>query len=73
MDGNARILLRTIIDNQFKIDDDGRLISDMLWYNHGIIAVDLDYGKNRTIYEKGLEIRDKLMSEINEVCEELNI
>ena len=73
MDENSRVLLNVVISNQFAIDDQGRLVSDTLFYIHGILAVNLDYGKNRAVYERGLAIRDKLHSEFESACNDLNI
>lgn len=72
MDENGRALLNTVIGGNFVVKDD-KLMSDFLFHNYGVLAVDLSYGNNRVIYEKGLLLKDKFNSEFNIACKELNI
>ena len=72
MNENGRALLETVVSGNFVLRDN-KLISDYLFYKHGIAAVDLTYGNNNVIYERGLLIRNKINIELNDACKELNI
>jgi hypothetical protein len=73
MDENARALLQAVMMWDFKLIGDDRLTSDYLYQMYGILAVDLGYGNNRAIYERGLLLREKINTEFNDACKELNI
>ena len=72
MDENGRALLSTVVSGNF-IFKDNTLVSDYLMNNYGIIAVDLNFGNNKIIYERGLLLRNKFNSDFNLACDELNI
>lgn len=66
-----RNLLLNTINGNYSLKGDKLILNFPT--NDGIIAVDLTYGNNKAVYDKGLHLREKFNSEIDEACEELNI
>jgi hypothetical protein len=74
MDEDKRALLIAVVSGNYQIsEDESKLVSEYLFQTRGIIQTDLNYGNNRAIYEKGLELKDKMDSEFNTTCNQLNI
>lgn len=74
MNQDSRLLLDVVICGDFKVNDNSdKLVSNRLFHENGTLAVDLNYGNNRAIYEKGLEVRNKVKAEFESACGELNI